>query len=250
MAAIFAIIAIIRQGIFAIVAIYLFANIANNSDMSNLDYENKRWLASRLDGVSRGRKGEIAALVGISATQLSRMANIDPKAGAKNTQTIPLSILRKFMGIWEGAPPPPGLSIEIPPPPDRSEFVRVPLIDSVTAGKLRQPLSQIEPGADSIPVADLGRGDFFALIVDGDSMNALVPNGARVIVDESDRGLVNGKPYVISFRGETSMKLWKPNPPRFAPWSFNPLHEPVYVKSKEAAEKMVVGRVKRAVVDL
>jgi hypothetical protein len=81
-------------------------------------------------------------------------------------------------------------------------------------------------------------------------MDRIIPEGARVIVDEADRTLVSGKPYVISNRGETTLKLWKPSPPRWAPYSNNPIHEPIYVKNKEAAERMVVGRVKRAVLEL
>jgi len=127
----------------------------------------------------------------------------------------------------------------------------IPLLDKVAAGKLRSSTSQIP--IEDVPLlafADLGRGEFFALTVEGDSMDRISPDGSVIVVNQADRTLVSGKPYVISRRGEATFKLWRSDPPRFAPYSTNPTHEPVYVKSKAEAEKMVVGRVKRTVLDL
>lgn len=132
-----------------------------------------------------------------------------------------------------------------------SKVTRVPLLDSVTAGKLKAPTSQIP--VEDVPLlafADLGRGEWFALKVDGDSMDRVSPDGSRIVVNRADRTLVSGKPYVFSDRGETTYKLWRPDPPRFAPFSTNPTHEPIYCKSRKDAEGMVIGRVKRTVLDL
>jgi SOS-response transcriptional repressor LexA len=128
---------------------------------------------------------------------------------------------------------------------------RIPLLDTVTAGKLRAPSSQIP--VEDVPLlafADLGRGEFFALTVQGDSMDRISPDGSVIVVNQADRTLVSGKAYVISQRGEATFKLWRSDPPRFSPYSTNPAHEPIFVKSKAEAEKMVVGRVKRSVLDL
>ena len=49
-------------------------------------------------------------------------------------------------------------------------FAKIPLLDKVTAGKLKSSSSQIP--VEDVPLlafADLGRGDFFALTVEGDS---------------------------------------------------------------------------------
>lgn len=250
MAAIFAIIAIYSQGIFAIVAISFFAKFANDSIMKDLDLENRKWLAEKLANAPRGTKGEVAAAMGKTPDVVTRIINFSGSGEIRSLTKAPeLHALAKYFGEL-----PPSLRVpakEAPDPPERAggrEIVRVPLLDRVTAGKLRQPLSQIPHGRDYLLLTDLGRGNFFALTVDGDSMDRLVPNGARIIVDESDKTLVTGKAYVISNRGEASLKLWKPNPPRFAPSSFNPTYEPIYVKSKDAAEKMVVGRVRRAII--
>lgn len=249
MAGIFAIIATIRQAIFAIVAIDYFANIANSSDMKDLNHENKLWLVGKLKAAPRGTRTELAKALDKKPDAITRMANVSDVGETRVISLPELHILAKFFNDT-----PPGLigAVEAPPPPERRshEISRVRLLDHVPAGKLRQPLSQIPPGGEFLSLVDLGRGQFFALTVDGDSMDRIIPHGARVIVDESDRVLVSGKPYVISNRGEASLKLWKPSPPRWAPYSNNPMHEPIYVKSKEAAEKMVVGRVKRAVLEL
>lgn len=250
MAAIFAIIAIFGQAIFAIVAISFFANFANTSDMSDLQLENRRWLASKLIGAPRGFKGEVAKAMGRKPDVVARIVNFSGKGETRNLSVTELHALARFFND-----PPPGLvgAKEVPPHPERHarEVVRVPLLDSVAAGKLKHPVSQL--ALEDVPLlafADLGRGDFFALTVDGDSMDRIAPDGATIVIDRSDRVLVAGKPYVVSDRGAASFKLWKPGPPRFAPYSTNPAHEPIYTKNKEAAEKMVVGRVKRAVVDL
>lgn len=141
------------------------------------------------------------------------------------------------------------------PPADEAEPVHglatVPLLDKVTAGKLKSPSSQIP--IEDVPLlayADLGRGDFFALTVEGDSMDRISPDGSVIVVNQADRTLVSGRAYVISRRGEATFKVWRPDPPRFAPFSTNPVHEPIFVKSKAEAEKLVVGRVKRTVLDL
>ena len=136
-------------------------------------------------------------------------------------------------------------------PAAASAVSRIPLLDTVTAGKLRAPSSQIP--VEDVPLlafADLGRGEFFALTVQGDSMDRISPDGAVIVVNQADRTLVSGRAYVISQRGEATFKLWRPDPPRFAPHSTNPVHEPIFVKTKADAEKMVVGRVKRSVLDL
>jgi len=135
--------------------------------------------------------------------------------------------------------------------PAKAKIVQIPLLDTVTAGKLKGSANQI-PVTD-VPLlafADLGRGDFFALKVEGDSMDRVSPDGSIIVVNQADRTLVSGKAYVVAQRGEATFKLWRSDPPRFAPYSTNPLHEPIFVKSKSDAERMVVGRVKRTVLDL
>jgi SOS-response transcriptional repressor LexA len=143
--------------------------------------------------------------------------------------------------LWEDGP-----AHVAPKPPS---IAQVPLISSVTAGRLVDRQSQIP--VEDVPLlafADLGSGDFFALRVEGDSMDRLVPDGSIIVVNRADRVLVPDKAYVFMCRGETTFKLWRPDPPQFAPHSWNGSHRPFYIKGKHDVE--VIGRVRRAVLDL
>ncbi|RTL52914.1 MAG: hypothetical protein EKK40_07130 [Bradyrhizobiaceae bacterium] len=136
-------------------------------------------------------------------------------------------------------------------PIEAPTLVHVPLLDRVAAGKLKQPLSQLP--VEDLPLlafSDLGRGDWIALTVEGDSMDLIAPEGATIILNRADQTLVSGKPYVFSDRGEMGFKVWQSEPPRWEPRSTNRSHSIKFVKSKRDAERMVVGRVKRTVLDL
>lgn len=136
----------------------------------------------------------------------------------------------------------------------RKRIVSVPLLDTITAGKLKSPASQIP--VEDVPLlafADLGRGEWFALKVDergdGDSMDRVSPPGSTIIVNKADRELRSGRCYVFSIDGETTYKMWQDgDPPYLAPYSTNPHHKPIFVKRRRDFD--VIGRVKRTVLDL
>lgn len=140
------------------------------------------------------------------------------------------------------------------PPPRRTspgapKLTMVPLLDRVTAGRLRSPASQIP--IEDVPLlafADLGRGEYFALTVDGDSMDRYSPEGSIIVINKADRSLVNGRCYVFSVKGETTYKMWQGGTnPHLAPFSTNPLNKPVFFKPRDLE---VIGRVKRTILDL
>jgi SOS-response transcriptional repressor LexA len=132
------------------------------------------------------------------------------------------------------------------------KVVSVPLLDFVTAGKLKAPSSQIPiEDARMLVFSDLGRGDWFALEleVDADSMDRISPPGSIVVVNKSDRELRSGKCYIFAVEGEVTYKMWQEgDPPYLAPHSTNPLHRPRFVRRKRDLE--VIGRVRRTVFDL
>lgn len=144
---------------------------------------------------------------------------------------------------------------ELQGPPSRRasssapKLVMVPLIDIVVAGKLKSPSSQIP--VEDVPLlafADLGRGEFFALTVQGDSMDRYSPDGSTVIVDKADRALLNGRCYIFALKGETTYKMWQGgNNPHLAPYSTNPSNKPIFFKPRDLE---VIGRVKRTLLDL
>lgn len=152
----------------------------------------------------------------------------------------------KMYGVrWEWL-----LDAEGPPVATKAQQVMaIPLISWVSAGELADAESQLP--MEDVPllaVADLGRGTFFGLRVEGDSMDRLSPPGSIIIVNRDDRELLPQKSYVFSMRGETTYKRWQPDPPHLAPYSTNPVHQPIFIKRMRELE--VVGRVWRTVLDL
>lgn len=134
-------------------------------------------------------------------------------------------------------------------PPAQRGLKQVPLISWVSAGRLADADSQIPVDeAKRIAMDDLGRGEFFALRVEGDSMDVWSPDGSIIVVNRADRALVPGKPYVFAVRGETTYKRWQSEPASLEPNSWNRVHRPIYIRRKSDFE--VVGRVKRTILDL
>ena len=132
----------------------------------------------------------------------------------------------------------------------RERITRVPLLSWVSAGRLADAQSQIS--VDDVPLlafADLGRGEFFALKVEGDSMDRLSPEGSVIVVNRTDREPRPGKPYVFFHRTEgATYKLWHANPDYLAPHSWNGTHQPIFIKRKKDLE--IVGRVRKTMLDL
>lgn len=136
-----------------------------------------------------------------------------------------------------------------PTPAASRQVVSVPHLSWVSAGALADAGSQIP--VEDVPVlafADLGRGDFFALTVQGDSMDRVSPDGSVIVVNRADRELVAGKSYIFAVRGETTFKRWFPEPARLEPYSTNPAHPALFIRRRRDLE--VVGRVRRTVLDL
>lgn len=135
------------------------------------------------------------------------------------------------------------------PVPSPNIPTRIPLVDWVAAGTLAEPRSQIPvEDARMMAFADLGKGDFFALRVQGNSMDRICPEGSVIVVNRSDKDLIGGKSYVFSIRGETTFKQWHADPPYLEPYSWDPVHKPIFVKRKRDLE--IVGRAVRSVLEL
>lgn len=128
-------------------------------------------------------------------------------------------------------------------------IVSVPVVSWVSAGKLADPGTQIP--VEDVPLlafADLGRGDYFALKVEGDSMDRLSPEGSVIVVNRRERELIPGKAFVFSVRGDTTYKLWRAEPDRLEPYSTNPANQAIFIKRQR--DMQVIGRVRRTVLDL
>lgn len=130
-----------------------------------------------------------------------------------------------------------------------SEFISVPILSDVSAGKLTTADSQIPVGEHrTISLAGLGAGEFFALEVKGNSMDRISPEGSIIVVNKRQRTLQDGKPYVFAVRGEVTYKLWKASPARLQPYSTDPENEPIFIDKRNSL--VIIGRVRRSIYDL
>lgn len=123
----------------------------------------------------------------------------------------------------------------------------VPIIDSVAAGRLADPVAQIENGHQTIEISGLPAGDYFATRVDGDSMDRLSPPGSLILVNRAEREPVPGRRYVFARRGATTYKRYERDPVRLVPESTNPHNEPIFPRDEE--EWDVIGRVRMTILD-
>lgn len=79
------------------------------------------------------------------------------------------------------------------------EIIQIPVYGKISAG---QPLEMVENIIDYtyITAAEAKKGSFFALEVNGDSMDRIIPNGSRVVVRKQEE-LENGEIGVIVVNG-------------------------------------------------
>ena len=117
----------------------------------------------------------------------------------------------------------------------------LPMIGRIAAGGWQEA---VEDPEGHMPVLDEGlSGKEFVLRVQGDSMDQLVQDGGWVIVDPADVEMVPGKLYAVrNAAGEATFKRFELDPPRLAPCSTNPTHQPLLIGREPFT---VIGRVKR-----
>jgi SOS-response transcriptional repressor LexA len=175
---------------------------------------------------------EVAARVGISTSQLSRI-----EKGVREARISEALRLARYFKVSIGH-----LMKEEP-------GVVVPVISWVSAGRLADPQSPVPlEDAKWMSFNDLPVGDYFGLRVKGDSMDRVSPEGSVIIVNRREREKTIGKAYVFAVRGETTYKVWRNEPERLAPFSTNPANEPIF--PRKDADYEVIGRVRRTVLDL
>jgi SOS-response transcriptional repressor LexA len=128
-------------------------------------------------------------------------------------------------------------------------LLHVPVIPWTAAGALADPALPI-PTEDNplITVADLDIGEYFALRVEGDSMDRVSPPGSVILINRADRLLSPNRFYLFAARGVTTYRRWHDKPPYLAPLSTSSAHEPTFLNRPKDAE--VIGRVRRTLLDL
>jgi SOS-response transcriptional repressor LexA len=129
-----------------------------------------------------------------------------------------------------------------------SQEFNIPVLSMVSAGNLRGQQGVIASEVERwIRVGDLPKGEWIALIVDGDSMDRIAPDGAIILVNRNDDRLIDGKYYIFSLEGgEATFKRYRRDPSRLQPYSTNPDHTSIPANG----DLYVFGRVKRVIHDL
>ena len=126
---------------------------------------------------------------------------------------------------------------------------RAPVLSWVTAGRLTQQEGVKRSDIKKyVLLADLPKGDWIVLEVEGDSMDRIAPDGSFICVNLADQRVLNDKFYVFGTpEGEATFKRYRNgNPPRLQPFSTNPDHETIQMSD----QMLVVGRVGRVINDL
>jgi len=125
-------------------------------------------------------------------------------------------------------------------PDDLGHRIRtIPHLGSVPAGSFK-PAEQ--NGGRRIPVSDPATPpNAYALTVDGNSMDLVVPDGTTLIIDPDDKHLWPGRRYVIQTEdGETTYKEFQADPARLVPLSTDERHQDIMLGSQPI---IIVGRV-------
>jgi SOS-response transcriptional repressor LexA len=136
------------------------------------------------------------------------------------------------------------------PPHLARKGIAVPVISWVGAGKLLhvESVAEVATSSNSIIMSGLPEGDWFALIVSGDSMDRVAVDGSIIVVNRNDQRLFDDRFYVFaSGNGDATFKRYRSKPDRMHPFSTNPDHETLGLGG---TDMHVVGRVMRVITDL
>ncbi len=184
---------------------------------------------------------EVAARVGISRQTLSRyetgvISNIpadNVEALAKALDTTPAFL----MGWEEETSPPPELI-----PIDSDHFKKIPILGYISAGL---PL-YAEEHIEGYTYTDLNGGaEYFALLVRGDSMNAIGINDGYQIIVRRQEEVENGEIAVVMVGEEnaTVKRFYAADSTiTLMPQSTNPIHQPQIYDLRKIPIK-VLGKV-------
>jgi len=114
---------------------------------------------------------------------------------------------------------------------------QIPVIGMVSAGNWREAIQET---TDYI-TAPVSAQRAFGLVVEGDSMDKITPEGSTVLIDPDDCDLRDGDYYVVlNGDGEATFKRFRAEPARLEPCSNNPAHSVIMLGNKPFT---ITGRV-------
>jgi SOS-response transcriptional repressor LexA len=213
--------------------------------MQKTDLEARRAAGIRLEQ-ARLRRGFVSAAAACEAFGFTYVTYTQHESGQRGISRAAADYAQAF-GVsagWlltgEGAGP--GMAEALP------LFTNVPLVSWVSAGQLSDQDAIVDfTDSQVVQVADLPRGDWIALRVDGDSMNKISPPDSIIFVDRRDRHLVPNACYVIADEtGAATYKRYRPGDrPEFQPASYKDIDPP-----RLEGAITVIGRVRRSMIEM
>ncbi|MFY7837871.1 MAG: S24 family peptidase [Novosphingobium sp.] len=170
----------------------------------------------------RGAAAAIARLLGKPDSRISEL-----KKGGRRIQQDEMPILAEYFGMGEVAPE------------SETNVVWVPVIGIAAAGAWREA---IEVPAFLVPqIRTPNCNKAFAVQVDGDSMNLILPERSYAVIDPDQKELRHNRVYLIqNGNGEATIKRFCNEPARFEPVSDNPEHNVIHIGEHDI---IVIGRV-------
>lgn len=126
----------------------------------------------------------------------------------------------------------------------------VPVYANVPAGRMQPTAAVVRPDdiKSHIVISGLGKGNWAALIVAGDSMDKIAPDGSTIVFNRADTRPVDNGFFVFEHpdTGDATFKRFGAgNPPRLRPYSYGD-HDAFPVTN----DIVIVGRVKKVIVDV
>lgn len=113
----------------------------------------------------------------------------------------------------------------------------VPLLGNIAAGSWQEAIAD----SDEMVIAPAGGPNVFGLKPQGNSMNEVIMDGAYVLVDPDITDLCDGAIYAVRNDGnDTTLKMYRSDPPRLEPRSSDPSHQPIIFGREPFT---VIGRV-------
>lgn len=171
------------------------------------------------------KRGTAAALARLLEVPANRITEI--KDGRRRIQQNEMPVLAEFFGMGE---------VETE---SETNVVWVPVIGIAAAGAWREA---IEMPAFLVPqIRTPNCNKAFAVQVDGDSMNQILPERSYAVIDPDQKELRHNRVYLIqNGNGEATIKRFCNEPARFEPVSDNPAHNVIQIGEHEIT---VIGRV-------
>jgi len=167
----------------------------------------------------------------VTQTDLAKVAKLPSQSamsnilkGKRKVSADEAAVIYRFLGIAGPKPVP--------------TAQHVPIIGFGSASSWREAF-QMPIGSMTIPPRKAGP-KAFAIEIQGDSLDQVVPEGGYVVVDPEQKELRPGKLYLIQNREcETTVKCYQRDPARFVPMSTNDLHRSILADEVD----VIIGRV-------